>query len=119
MYPRPNRTGKKRRIALIIAAAVVVVVAAVVVTALWVPGFARSTNLDVHAAQDGVRKVLTDPVNGYGAQKVTDVVCNDGANPTVENGATFTCVVTINGNKHQVTATFIDDSGTYIVGRPH
>ncbi|MCH9729986.1 MAG: DUF4333 domain-containing protein, partial [Actinomycetia bacterium] len=100
--------------------AVVVAAAVVAVTALWVPGFARSTTLDANAAQDSVRQILTDPVPaGYGAQNVTDITCNDGTNPPVRTGDTFTCAVTINNNTYQVTATFTDDTGAYIVGRPH
>jgi hypothetical protein len=49
---------------------------------------------------------------------VSDVNCNDGANPEVKEGDTFTCEVSIDGTKRQVTVTFQDDDGTYEVGRP-
>jgi hypothetical protein len=93
-------------------------VAVVLVTGFWAPGFFKTSVLDVNRAQDGVRQILTDPNTGYGAPNVTDVACNNGANPTIEKGATFTCDATINGAKHKVTVTFQDDSGTYGVGRP-
>ena len=36
----------------------------------------------------------------------------------VKKGDTFTCEVSIDGTKRQVTVTFQDDKGTYEVGRP-
>jgi hypothetical protein len=41
-----------------------------------------------------------------------------GVDPTIFKGTTFTCDLTINGHKAQATVTFIDDHGTYSVGRP-
>lgn len=74
--------------------------------------------LDVTHAQDGVRQVLTDPVNGYGRDAVTAVACNNGVNPRVRRGATFSCVVTVDGAQRQVLVEFADDAGTYLVDRP-
>ncbi|OBY30048.1 hypothetical protein ACT18_19935 [Mycolicibacter kumamotonensis] len=74
--------------------------------------------LDVTDAQDGVRRVLTDPINGYGREQVTDVRCNNGVNPTVRTGATFTCAVVVDGQPRQVVVEFTDDAGTYAVDRP-
>ncbi|MFZ0906990.1 MAG: DUF4333 domain-containing protein [Mycobacterium sp.] len=74
--------------------------------------------LNIAAAQAGVRNVLADPTTGYGLTTVKDVTCNHGVDPTIFKGATFTCDLTINGHKAQATITFIDDDGTYSVGRP-
>ncbi len=91
---------------------------AVLILGFWKPGFFVTTKLDVNKAQQGVQQILTDESNGYGAKNVKDVKCNNGANPTVKKGDTFTCEVSIDGTKRQVTVTFQDDKGTYEVGRP-
>ncbi|MEO6792368.1 MAG: DUF4333 domain-containing protein [Mycobacterium sp.] len=83
-----------------------------------VVGGSGVVELDVTAAQEGVRQVLTDPINGYGRDNVTDVRCNNGVNPTVRKGRTFTCAVTVDGAQRQVLAEFSDDAGTYAVDRP-
>ncbi|AKK27720.1 DUF4333 domain-containing protein [Mycobacterium sp. EPa45] len=94
------------------------VVAVVLVLGFWKPGFFVTTKLDIGKAQQGVQNILTDETNGYGAKNVKDVKCNNGQNPTVKKGDTFTCEVSIDGTKRQVTVTFQDDKGTYEVGRP-
>lgn len=111
------KTGRGR-LPVILGAVVAVIVAALLITGFWLPGFLRSQQLDVNAVQNGVRQVLTDSSHGYGATNVTDVVCNNGANPTIKQGDTFTCDVTIGGDERQVTVTFGDNSGTYWVGAP-
>jgi len=78
----------------------------------------KTTELDVTQAQQGVAQILQDPIDGYGATNVTDVRCNNGANPTIEKDHTFDCSVTIEGNPHHVTAIFVDNSGTYEVQAP-
>jgi hypothetical protein len=113
--------GSKRSLAVIggvIGLLVAIVVAAVLVMGFWKPGFFVTTKLDVSAAQSGVQQILTDEANGYGAKNVKDVKCNDGQNPKVSKGDTFTCEVSIDGTKRQVTVTFQDNNGTYEVGRP-
>ena len=77
-----------------------------------------TTKLDVSAAQQGVRNVLSDETSGYGVKNVKDVKCNDGVDPEVKAGAKFNCAVNIDGTGRSVTVTFKDDSGTYEVGRP-
>lgn len=74
--------------------------------------------LDVSQVQAGVRQILTDPIDGYGRTDVTEIRCNNGANPTIRAGASFTCQVRVNGAERQVTVAFPDDSGTYEVDRP-
>lgn len=77
-----------------------------------------TTELDVNQAQIGVQQVLTDPINGYGRDNVTNVRCNNGVNPTVKAGNSFTCQVSVEGAQRQVTVVFSDDKGTYEVDRP-
>ncbi|MDY6998195.1 MAG: DUF4333 domain-containing protein [Actinomycetota bacterium] len=121
-YPAPgSEEGSKRSLAVIGGVAgvfVAIVVAVVLVLGFWAPGFFVTTKLDVDSAQAGVQQILTDETNGYGAQNVNNVVCNDGVSPTVRRGDSFTCEVSIDGTKRQVTVTFQDDEGTYEVGRP-
>ncbi|MEB3034807.1 DUF4333 domain-containing protein [[Mycobacterium] nativiensis] len=81
-------------------------------------GGSGPVELDVIQAQDGVRQVLADPINGYGRDDVGAVRCNNGVNPTVRKGRTFTCEVTVDGNRRQVLVEFADDAGTYEVDRP-
>jgi hypothetical protein len=78
----------------------------------------RDRVLDVSKAQAGARQILMDPRDGYGAENVTTVVCNNGRDPVTQNGGTFTCEVVVDGRKRVVTAVFQDDSGTYEVDRP-
>ncbi|OBJ32681.1 DUF4333 domain-containing protein [Mycolicibacter heraklionensis] len=81
-------------------------------------GGSGPVELDVRKAQDGVRQVLTDPINGYGRDNVTNVRCNNGVNPTVRKGTSFSCVVTVDGAQRRVLVEFTDDAGTYAVDRP-
>ncbi len=74
--------------------------------------------LDVSSAQRGVEQVLIDPVDGYGAQSVTEVVCNNGADPEVRKGTAFSCDAVVDGTPRQVVVVFQDDEGTYAVDRP-
>ena len=124
-YPQYGSTetpeGSKRSLALvggIIGLLAALVVAVVAVLGFWKPGFFVTTKLDVSAAQSGVKQILTDESNGYGAKNVKDVKCNNGDSPTVKKGETFDCEVSIDGTKRQVTVTFQDNNGTYEVGRP-
>ena len=110
--------GSKKSLLIAIGAIVALLLIALGVTGFWKPGFFMTTELDVNAAQTGVEQILSDEANGYGAKNVSDVKCNDGNNPKVEKGANFTCDVSIDGTKRQVTVTFQDSNGTYEVGRP-
>ncbi len=101
------------------AVAIVVIGAVALVGGLWVTGvFGTGTVLDVGQAEAGVTQILSDPINGYGANDVSAVKCNDGKNPKVEVGQGFTCDVTINGAKRRVQVVFRDDLGTYEVDGP-
>jgi hypothetical protein len=95
-----------------------VIVLVVLVAGFVAPGFLKTKELNVVAAQAGVQQVLSDKITGYGAATVDGVSCNNGENPKVEKGATFTCDVRIDGANRQVTATFVDDDGSYEVGPP-
>ena len=94
------------------------IVAVALVLGLWGFGAFNRQVLDVNKAQDAVKRVITDPATGYGLDNVTDVNCNNGNNPAAKKGDTFTCQVTVDGKKRQVTAVFVDDNGTYEVDRP-
>lgn len=99
--------------------AVVVIGGLALVGGLWFSGFFGSgTVLDVGHAEAGVKQILGDPINGYGANDVSAVKCNDGKDPKVEQGKGFTCDVTINGAKRKVQVVFRDDAGTYEVDGP-
>lgn len=132
-HPRPNPYGapppreqprrapqpppsRRWALAVGIAAGVVLLLAA----ALGVSQFSASGGalLDVHHAEAGVAQILSDPINGYGANDVAAVVCNRGKNPQVQVGATFTCEVDINGTIRRVNVEFTDDDGTYAVDGP-
>ncbi|TSE01644.1 DUF4333 domain-containing protein [Skermania sp. ID1734] len=102
---------KKSKLPLIGGAVALVVVAAVVVALVLF--FTHKTLLDQNAAQDGVKKVLTE---SYGVQNLSGVSCPSGVE--VKKDAQFTCTVTIDGEHKDVTVTFTDDNGTYEVGRP-
>jgi len=81
-------------------------------------GTFNGNELDVTKAEEGVAQVLTDPVNGYGAESVSSVRCNGGRNPEVEKGRTFTCQAIVNDKQREVTAVIVDDDGTYEVDWP-
>lgn len=102
---------------LLIAGGALVGLVAAVVLALVLFGFDRK-ELNVAKAQEAVKQVITDPVTGYGIENVTNVRCNNGENPSAKEGDTFTCEVTVDGQKREVRAVFIDDNGTYEVDRP-
>ncbi|WP_431236047.1 DUF4333 domain-containing protein (plasmid) [Mycolicibacterium psychrotolerans] len=93
-------------------------VAVFLITALWAPGFLRGHALDMAAADRDVAAVLADRDTGYGLTNITGVTCNDGKNPTIKQGATFSCDVTVDGTHRKLTATFTDDAGTFTITRP-
>ncbi|AEV71595.1 hypothetical protein MycrhN_0967 [Mycolicibacterium rhodesiae NBB3] len=99
--------------------AVAVIGALALVGGLWVTGsFGSGTVLDVGKAEAGVKQILSDPINGYGANQVSSVKCNGGKDPEVKQGEGFSCDVTINGAKRKVQVVFRDDAGTYEVDGP-
>jgi hypothetical protein len=115
----PPQKGSKGKVAVLAGIGVLVLaLIAVGVTGFWKPGYFVTTKLDVAKAQEGVAKILTDDVNGYGLKDVKDVKCNSGQNPTVKKDGTFECDATIEGQHRKLTVTFQDNSGTYEVGRP-
>ncbi|OMC36460.1 hypothetical protein A5740_06410 [Mycobacterium sp. GA-1841] len=96
------------------------VVVAVIGAALWAWSSAdrNGTHLDVRQAEAGVAQILSDPINGYGANRIAAVACNNGDNPVVRTGATFECAVEINYTLRRVIVEFTDDDGTYAVDGP-
>jgi len=122
--PDPQTTSaepqrRSQRNMLIGAGLSVAVAAAIAIGAMLgsQPG-SSATVLDVSKAQQGVAQVLVDPVNGYGVTSLGSVACNNGANPVVQQGNSFTCAVVIEGAQRNVTVVFQDDDGTYAVDRP-
>jgi len=99
-------------------AGVLLALVVVVVAVLILAGTSNRKQLDVAKAEAGVRQILTDPTHGYGVENLTEVKCNQGDNPTVKKGETFSCDVNVNGAKRRVAVLFIDDNGTYEVDRP-
>jgi hypothetical protein len=117
--PRPKPTPSRTPMIAGMVVAVVVIGGVALVGGLWFTGFFGSgTVLNVRAAEAGVQQILSDPINGYGANDVTKVDCNNGEDPAVEKGAGFTCKVEINGALRQVQVVFRDDAGTYEVDGP-
>lgn len=112
----PGR-GKTKRSTQVIAA-LAVAVAAFLVLGLWKPGFLNTTKLDLTIAQRDIEQLLSDRANGYGLTAVADVKCNNGENPTVRAGATFTCTVSIGGSPRHVTVAFDNSVGDYTVSPP-
>jgi hypothetical protein len=95
-----------------------IVIAVVLVLCFWWPGWAVTTKLDHNAAQRDVGKILTDQTNGYAVKSADNINCNNGQDPEVKKGTHFTCDVSVDGQHKQVTVTFLDNNGTYEVGRP-
>jgi hypothetical protein len=101
-----------------IGVAIIVLGAAALTVALWGFGTFDSTVLGVRQAEAGVQQILSDPINGYGANDVESVRCNGGEDPEIEAGKGFTCEVSIDGATRQVQVVFRDDAGTYEVDGP-
>nr|WP_234712778.1 DUF4333 domain-containing protein [Mycolicibacterium komanii] len=100
-------------------AAIIAFEAVVLAVALLYFGyFEGGTVLDVRKAEAGVVQILSDPINGYGANRVTAVRCNGGEDPEVGKGNAFACDVTVNGASRQVRVVFRDEAGTYEVDGP-
>lgn len=115
-----SRPQRLPRGTLLVGGVAAVAVAAVVATVaiLNLRTEAPQKLLDVAAAQRGVGQVLTDPVSGYGVASVAAVTCNNGVNPPIKRGETFTCAAVIDGTTRRVLVVFQDDEGTYAVDRP-
>lgn len=96
---------------LIAVGAVLIVAAIAIVVTGWLWWWPRE--LDQTAAQNGVKQVLTEQ---YQASDVSDVSCPSGQK--VKKGNSFTCTVTVGGQKQNVKVTFLDDDGKYQVARP-
>ncbi|MGW0162844.1 DUF4333 domain-containing protein [Mycobacterium sp. NPDC003323] len=95
------------------------VLAVVVVgVGIWQVAFHKSAVISVEEAEAGVRAILSDPINGYGANTISAMRCNGGRDPSARKGDSFTCEVEIDGTIRQVYAEFIDDNGTFAVDGP-
>jgi hypothetical protein len=116
-YGPPALERRKRFRLLYVGALTALVVAVGLITGFAAPGFLVTRELDVTKAQAQVAHILSDPA-GYGARNVSDVACNDGRNPTITKGATFTCEATIDHIRQLFVVTFTDDEGSYSVSQP-
>jgi hypothetical protein len=119
--PTPHRAPSKRsgpdKRALLIGAGVAVALA-VVGVAVWQFAFRDTTVIKVEQAEAGVREILSDPINGYGANSISALRCNDGKDPSAAKGDSFTCAVEIDGTVRHVYVEFQDDNGTFAVDGP-
>jgi hypothetical protein len=118
LRPSLRHWSKRRRVLIIGAALVVAIEAIALVVVLRFLGASSTKDLDVGQAEAGVAHVLMDPVNGYGANSVSNVRCNDGKNPDAKKGSVFKCQALVNGDQRQITAVIVDDSGTYEIDWP-
>jgi Domain of unknown function (DUF4333) len=124
--PARNRHAKTTarrsggQVALLVAVGVIAISAGAVGLIVGLSSFEVTSDkvLDVSKAEAGVQRILVNPVEGYGATNVSDVVCNNGDDPKINKGATFTCSVVVDGRKREVLVVFQDDDGTYEVDRP-
>lgn len=113
-----RRKASRRRLLIIGGLALVLVEAVVFVVVLWQLRVFDTKVLDVRQAEAGVQQILSDPINGYGANDVSAVRCNNGQNPSAGKGDSFSCEVDINGSTRHVDVVFQDDDGTYAVDGP-
>ncbi len=115
--PTRRKGGK---VALLVAIGVIAISAGAVGVMVGLSRFdvLKGKVLDVSKVEAGVQRILVDPADGYGATSVSNVVCNNGNDPEIKKGATFTCEVVVEGRKRQVLVVFQDDGGTYEVDRP-
>ena len=111
-----QRSGPDKRAVLIGAGVVVALV--VVGVGVWQFLFRDTTVINVEQAEAGVREILTDPINGYGANSISALRCNDGKDPSAAKGDSFTCAVEIDGTVRHVYVEFQDDKGTFAVDGP-
>jgi hypothetical protein len=116
--------GSKGKVVLIVAiigAVFALIIGVVLVLTLTGSGSDKPNKvvkLKVSSVQDRVLQILKDPVSGYSGDEIKDVKCNNGQDPIVKKGDSFTCEVSVRGKKRQVTVTIQDDNGTYLVGLP-
>lgn len=113
-----RQTTKSTNRRILVIAAVVVAAAAVIGVSVWQFVFHRDAVIKVEQAEAGVRAILSDPINGYGANTISAMRCNGGKDPSASRGDSFTCDVEIDGAIRQVYVEFTDDDGTFAVDGP-
>jgi type IV secretory pathway VirB10-like protein len=116
--PASDKSSKGKLVLIAGVAAGVIVALLVVGLVLTLTTAGNTKKLNINSVQSGVEKALTDPINGYSADEIKDVKCNNGQDPTAKEGDSFTCDVSVRGEKRQVKVTFRDNDGTYVVGLP-
>lgn len=111
--PGGEQSGKKSGKGLWIGIVVtVVLLAAAGVVLFWKPGLLNSTVFDQERMESDIQRVLQD---SYGLS-VESVSCP--ADQKVEEGHTFTCDATVDGQQQSVKITVVSDEGRYTVDRP-
>lgn len=97
---------------------VIAVLMVVVVGVLLVSANQDTKKIAVAGVDREVQQILVDRITGYGSNDIKNVKCNDGQDPTVKKGGTFTCDVSVRGQQRKLTVTFQDNDGSYWVGLP-
>lgn len=116
--PTKTVNRSRSRTGLVIGAGIAIVaITAVGVTGFWKPGFFVKRELNIAKVQEGVQHVLTDPSSGYGISGVSGLSCNEGRNPSANQGDRFTCTMLIDGSKRTVDVQVVDNQGSYQVGK--
>ncbi|TLW94446.1 DUF4333 domain-containing protein [Saccharomonospora piscinae] len=108
---QPSSGGPGKGLWIGIGAAVVVLAAAAVVL-FWVPGLLNPTVFDQNSMQSDVQGLLED---SFGLT-VESVSCP--ADQAVEEGNSFSCEATVNGEQQSVQITVTSDEGHYTVEPP-
>ncbi|MGU3501187.1 DUF4333 domain-containing protein [Mycobacterium sp. C31M] len=113
-----KQSGKSTNRRTLIIAGIGVLAAVVIGVGVWQVAFHQSAVIKVETAEAGVRTILSDPINGYGANAISAMRCNGGKDPSAVKGDSFTCEVEIDGTIRQVYVEFTDDNGTFAVDGP-
>lgn len=113
-----KQSGKSTNRRTLIIAGLAVLAAVVIGVGVWQVAFHQSAVIKVETAEAGVRTILSDPINGYGANTISAMRCNGGKDPSAVKGDSFTCEVEIDGTIRQVYVEFTDDNGTFAVDGP-
>ena len=114
-HRQPAKPAHRRTLIIVSLATIAAVLIGV---GIWQLSTHQSVVIDVAQAEAGVRQILSDPINGYGANTISALECNGGRDPSAEKGDSFTCQVEIDGTVRQVYVEFQDDNGTFAVDGP-
>ncbi|GJF17821.1 hypothetical protein NGTWS0302_16720 [Mycolicibacterium cyprinidarum] len=113
-----SHTAPAWRRTLFVGAAVALAALATAALITQLPAASPTSVLDITQAQFEVEQILRDPLDGYGLADVSGVVCNNGTNPVIRQGAAFKCLAVVGGVQREISVVFQDTDGTYAVDRP-